>query len=192
MTKVQIRECVKYKRKLQDSAYIESASKHITNKVIGLKVFKEAATVYLYAAFKNEVQTKYLHEIAKSQGKKIAYPKIKLGTGKMDFYNVDNLEELEASTFKLMQIYEPNPLLHTEAIPVSKDIIIVPGVAFDIQGGRVGYGGGFYDRYLEKYACLYKVGVGMDFQLFDQVSTEDFDVTLDCILSEQQGYLPFE
>lgn len=191
MTKIQIRDDVKQKRKQLDSCLLHSASKQITRQIASLKVFKEAATVFLYAAFKDEVQTKYLHDIAKAEGKKIAYPKIESGIGKMDFYNVNHLEELEVHTFKSMQIYEPNTGLHMKVIPSHKDIIIVPGLAFDLQGNRVGYGGGFYDRYLKKYTCLYKVGVCMDFQLLDELSTEEFDVRVDYIVSDTQGYLPF-
>jgi 5-formyltetrahydrofolate cyclo-ligase len=191
MTKNQTRKHIKNKKMQLDASLIDDASKQITSQLIDLKVFKEAAAIFLYAAFKDEVQTKYLHETAKGEGKKIAYPKITLGTGKMEFYSVSDLEELVNNNFKTMTIYEPNPKVHPLAIPVPKDIIIVPGLAFDLKGNRVGYGGGFYDRYLVKYPYLYKIGVCMDFQIIEGINTEDFDVRTNYIVSEKQGYLPF-
>ncbi len=66
----------------------------------------------------------------------------------------------------------------------SFDLIIVPGLAFDQQGGRLGYGGGFYDNFLVKHPAAIKVGVGYDFQLMHQVPTEEHDVRLEIALAD--------
>ena len=191
ITKTEIRAFIKDKRKQQSRSFICEVSKHITNRIITLETFKEATTVFLYAAFENEIQTQYLHEAATSEGKKVAYPKIESHTAEMSFYEVSNLRELQVNNFKKMEIREPNPRQHIKVIPSQGDVMIVPGLAFDLQGNRVGYGGGFYDRYLQTYQYLYKIGICMDFQVFEKINTEIFDVKVDYILSEKRSYLPF-
>lgn len=182
MTKQSIREWIKKERSRQSQEDIEAASKQIAERIVNLKVFEEASRVYLYAAFHAEIQTTYLHEKIRQEGKRVAYPRIEGLSKEMSFYDVEDLETLEDHAFKTMSIKEPNPKIHEMVIPKEKDLIIVPGVAFDKTGQRVGYGGGFYDRYLSKYPKLYKIGVGMPFQLFEKVPTNDFDRGLNQII----------
>lgn len=192
MTKSQIRECVKHQRKQLNADVIEKVSKDITRQIISLEAFEKAKTVFLYAAFKSEIQTKYLDKFARREGKKVAYPKIETSTGIMNFYSVRALHELETHTFKSMAINEPNPAVHVIIKPTITDLMIVPGVAFDLKGNRIGYGGGFYDRYLKECLPAYKIGVCMDFQIFDEVPAEPFDVKIDCIAADKRGICHFD
>lgn len=191
MTKPQIRQIIKEQRKQLTVQEINKASIAITRQLLKLEVFKEAAAIFLYAAFETEVQTICLDEQARLMGKKLAYPKIELSTGAMDFYEVQHFSELKLSKFKSMQILEPSPLQHKQIVPGLKDVVIVPGIAFDGYGNRIGYGGGFYDRYLKRYPDNYKIGICMAFQLTAPIEAEVFDVKMDCILSEQGYCLPF-
>ncbi len=192
ITKKHIRDLIKDERYRLTYDEIEESSKQITSSIKSLKCFEEAGTLYLYAAFHTEVQTKYLHEYAVKQGKKVAYPKISESSGEMIFYYVNVLQELEIQMFGSMSIYEPNLLIHKKAEPSLGDLIIAPGLAFDMHGSRIGYGGGFYDRYLQRYPDLYKIGVCMDFQLYPLIPSESFDVKMDCIITNHQYYLPSE
>ena len=186
MTKSQIRTQIKVQKARLDDEGLWKASQTITEEVIKDKLFCASNTLFLYAAFIHEVQTKLIDQWARSQGKKVAYPKIEIESGEMTFYSVGTLEELENHCFKAMQINEPNPLIHLKVTPSEGDVMIVPGVAFDFHGNRIGYGGGFYDRYLKKYSFLYKIAVCLDFQLFNAVPTEAFDVKVNSIITEKR------
>lgn len=184
MPKIQIREWVKNHRKQLLDEMIYNTSQAITTNVIKGEYFKQANIIFLYAAFDKEVQTKFLHDCAKHEGKKLAYPKVELSTGEMHFYIVENFNELQLQKFKTMQIYEPNPQYHQHIVPCKKDLMIIPGLAFDECGNRIGYGGGFYDRYLRQYPDAYKLGVCMDFQLLNQIMQEAFDIKMDAVITE--------
>lgn len=107
------------------------------------------------------------------------------------FYQVDDLKELQINQFKNMQINEPDPRIHPKLIPGVGDLMIMPGLAFDVKGNRIGYGGGFYDKYLKQYEHVCKIGVCFDFQILEAIKAEVFDVKADCIISEERSYLPF-
>ncbi|MDF2878089.1 MAG: putative 5-formyltetrahydrofolate cyclo-ligase [Clostridia bacterium] len=191
MTKPQIRQTIKEQRKHLTDQEVNETSLEITRQILKLELFEQAEVVFLYAAFETEVQTIYLDEQARIKGKKVAYPKIELKTGAMDFYATPHFSELQPSSFRSMKILEPSPLQHRQIIPGPKDIVIVPAVAFDNQGNRVGYGGGFYDRYLSRYPYIYKIGICMAFQLTEAIEAEFFDIKMDCVLTEKGYHLPF-
>lgn len=191
LTKVHIRNQIKQARKRFSAAYIQDASWQIAQVITKCRSFKEAEVVFLYAAFEEEIQTDCLAEWAKNEGKKTAYPKIQPGLEEMLFYEVEDIKELQLQTFKSLQIYEPDPKRHPLISPGAKDLIIVPGLAFDKEGHRIGYGGGFYDKYLKKYPRTFKVGVCMDFQLLEELPSESFDVKMDAVITPTKGYLPF-
>ena len=191
ITKVQTRTLIKQKRKELTDYQISIASKQITSQIARCERFKEASTIFLYAAFDKEVQTKFLDEVARNKGKKVAYPKIQSHLGEMDFYYVNDLEELHIQTFKSMQVHEPDSDHHRQVIPTANDIMILPGLAFDVKGNRIGYGGGFYDRYLQRYPHIYKLGVCMAFQLFDKIAADVFDIKMDGVVTDTRLYLPF-
>ncbi|WP_069997525.1 5-formyltetrahydrofolate cyclo-ligase [Cellulosilyticum sp. I15G10I2] len=191
MTKAVIRSQIKQKRKEVTAYEIDRASRQITSQITSCKRFEDAETIFLYAAFNVEIQTRFLDEFARSKGKKTAYPKIQSDIGEISFYCINSLKELQAQSYRTMKIYEPDPQLHKKVLPAKNDIIIVPGLAFDLQGNRIGYGGGFYDKYLKSYPEVYKLGICMDFQLFNQIPAEVFDVKIDGIVTETSYYLPF-
>lgn len=193
MTKKQIREWVRCQRQAIDISQIDAVSRQITAQIVALKVFEEASILFLYAAFEKEIQTCYLAERALREGKQVAYPKVDVHTGEMHFYSVKEINELERNNYGSMTIQEPNPEKHIRVIPGEKDLMILPGVAFDHHFNRIGYGGGFYDRYLTTYQGGYKIGVCMGFQLLETLPVEAFDIKMDGLVWEsgKQTHLPF-
>jgi len=113
------------------------------------------------------------------EGKKVYLPKTWLKERRLTFHRVYSFSDLVPGPFGLL---EPNPK-NEETDLGSLDVMFVPGLAFDVKGYRLGYGGGFYDRMLRETSAL-KVGVCYSFQLVESLPVEPHDVPVDLILTE--------
>lgn len=177
-TKKEIRKKVFAARKQRTDAWVEEMSKAITQRVVALPAFKHADRILAYADYNHEVITEYLIEEAWKAGKEVAVPKV---VGKdMVFYKLTDFSQLEPGYF---QIPEP---ASGEIVEWPTALMIMPGVAFDRENHRVGYGGGFYDRYLEKHPDVQRVAVAFSFQMFDQVPTEPTDICPQILVTEEE------
>lgn len=182
-TKNIIRKFIKEKRNACTLEQIKEDSETIAKKIVLLDRWQQADCIFLYAALKREVQTEKLAWYATRQGKKIAYPAIGDVEREMHFYFVNEEVPLQSYTYSFATLREPSRENRQIAIPKKGDIVIVPGVAFDKNGNRLGYGGGFYDTYLEKYSYLWKMGVAFDFQLQELLITQSFDQRMDEVIT---------
>ena len=132
----------------------------------------------VYADYNHEVVTEYLIKEAWKAGKEVAVPKV---VGKdMVFYKLTDFARLEPGYFGI-----PEPV-SGEIVNWSKALMIMPGVAFDRANHRVGYGGGFYDRYLEKHPQLERVAIAFSFQMLPEVPTEPTDICPQIIVTEEE------
>lgn len=163
---------------------VDLASKKISEYLFNMQEFKQANTLFLYAAFKTEVQTKYIDEKARELGKIVCYPKIE-GKHIMNFYKVDSIENLIPCEHGNMSIYEPDSSLCKKTISDENTLIIVPGLAFDHKKMRVGYGGGYYDYYLSTHKKMSAIGVCMAFQLVDDIDASEYDQPVSRIISDR-------
>lgn len=141
-----------------------------------------ARTILLYLGFKNEVETEPLFRWGWQQGKIMAAPATISRERKLIPVALDSFDELHISSFGVRE-----PRL-TEGVPVeSIDVVVLPGIAFDKQGYRIGYGGGYYDRFLPLLSPhTLTIGVAYQLQFLDHVPTEEHDVPLDMIVTEKQ------
>lgn len=183
--KNQIRGQIKSQRLALASQQIDEASRVISQKLVTLERFKASSIIFLYAAKKEEVQTRYVFDLAKNMNKQIAFPKVCNKTKTMSFYLVDNLDELVTNTYGRMVLDEPDPSKHLAIIPNNETVMIAPGLVFDYNKNRIGYGGGFYDKYLDKYP-VYVIGVCFEIQIVETSQSEPFDKPVDLIVSEKQ------
>lgn len=175
-----IRRLIKEKKSQMTIDQIEEQSKAIIRKVLALKEYKECSILYTYVAFNQEVRTKELIEIALNQGKKVAVPKVE--GDKIIFYYLNHIQDLKNSNLDI-----PEPIFRDIAIPNTKDkfLMIVPGLAFDIYGNRIGYGKAYYDSFFHEYENIpmYKVSFAYEFQLFEELPMESHDVKMDQIIT---------
>lgn len=155
-----LREKMKTMRKNLDSEYVIKNSEIICKKIIGLQKYGEAKTILCYDAINNEVDLSYLIDVAKKDGKQIFFPKV-----------------ISADTF----------ILDPEA-DICPDLIIVPAVAIDRNFHRLGYGKGYFDRYLKTAVGSFKLGVCLDMFLLDDVFPENHDIALDAIMTEKNYF----
>ena len=154
-----------------------SRSAPIMQQVESLPQFKEAQTVLLYWSMEDEVQT---HDFVNRwyKEKTLLLPCVDGDDLRLRQYTgPECLKEGEQ-----FGIGEPTGPEFTDLERV--EMIIVPGVAFDRTGNRMGRGRGFYDRLLKSTPRAFKVGVAFNFQMVDRVPTEDFDVPMDAVLTE--------
>ena len=155
-------------------------SQQIADKVYETELYKNAETIYTYVAYNREVETKIIIEQAWKDGKKVAVPRVEGDV--MNFYLFQSFDERAPGC---MGIPEP-----VTSIPASDEsaLMIMPGVAFDRKKNRVGYGGGFYDKYLEAHPGLGKLAVAFEFQFMDEVPVEPTDICPEMIITETTIY----
>lgn len=135
-------------------------------------------TVMLYAAFRSEPETQPLLKKLLEKKVRVALPKSQKN-GVMEAYIVSAIEELAPATFGILE-----PPADVFLSPNEQQLILVPGAVFGRDGSRIGYGGGFYDRYLSACSQAIKAGVCYEFALVDCVPTDEHDIKMDCFFTE--------
>ena len=159
-----------------------SHSLRIQRRVVLLPAFEQAEVVALYSPILNEVFTEEIFHEALHRGKTIAYPRV-VGE-RLDFVSVTSPAELSPGAFGVL---EPTGtmLLPSHAL----DLVLVPGVAFDVLGNRLGYGKGFYDRVLFGTGRpALSVGLCFELQLIERLPVEEHDACLDLLITEERDY----
>lgn len=157
-------------------------SRRIMEKVLNLKAWKEASCVYAYMDFNKEVMTRELIETAWKQGKQVAVPKVQ--GEEMVFYYITDFNQFEISNYGILEPVEGSPVADCRDA-----LMIVPGVAFDKERHRIGYGGGFYDKFLSVHKDLYTAAVAFSWQLVSEVPCEPTDIQPECLITENEIYM---
>lgn len=145
--------------------------------------YASAQSVSLYSSFQNEVLTDEIFQRAVEAGKRVAYPRvIKDDRRHLAFFMVRDLNDLAAGSYDI-----PEPGREGTAVePADFDLVVVPGVAFDMNGGRLGYGKGYYDRALRGLHCPI-VALAYEFQILkDDIPVEPHDVNVTAIVTEKR------
>jgi 5-formyltetrahydrofolate cyclo-ligase len=162
------------KRNRLEGSEIVKRSKRIQEFVINSKEFQPVKVVGAYFAFGSEVKTDLIIERARILGKKIALPSVE--EDKITFYELSSSKYLIRGRFGIM---EPVPYKRVSKI----DLLVVPGIAFDKKGYRLGYGKGYYDRLLSGKRT-FSIGLAYSFQLLENLPHDRYDKRLDAIASE--------
>ena len=164
-----------------------TASLQISQQVIATDEFKKAQTVFLFASFGSEVNTRSLMDEVIKNRRKLILPRVDIQEKTMRLYHVKNPDtELIPGVWDIPQ---PDPTQCELCSADEIDCIILPGVAYDKSGGRMGYGGGFYDRLLasltpEQFSCA--IGICFEVQLVKQVPRDAHDLPVPIICTEIQ------
>ena len=174
------------------------AEERIRSVLIALPWYRNAGRLLLYVSYGNEVPTRRLMEEALAAGKQVFCPRVE-GAGSMSFYRIDGPEELSPG---FRGIPEPPAQewrkYRIQPLPEGKsDLIVMPGAAFDRNLGRLGYGGGYYDRFLQALEeagstrlcagkAFRKIAVGFSCQILDSLAQEPEDVRPDLIVTERE------
>ncbi len=160
----------------------QMSSDMIFEKLISQTEYKNADYVFIYVSMKNEVSTTKIINRALKDGKTVAVP-VSLKNRKMYFVKIDRLDNLVKNS---LGVYEPVCGEEKEIIPSENTLLIVPGVAFDIYGARMGYGGGYYDTYIEKYGVENTIALAFDIQIRENIPREQHDKIMKKIITEKR------
>ena len=179
MTKKEIREKYIHKRLKLTEEERSVSNEIIFNKLIKLDLFKKCECVLTYVSTKTEVDTKSLIEYSLMKGKTVAVPRCEKDTNKMTFYRIVSLNDLEKGNFNIL---EPDRFC-SEFVDFENALCIVPGLVFDKNGYRVGYGKGYFDRFLNEND-IPSIGLCRKDFIVDDLPVEGFDKAVDFVLTD--------
>lgn len=162
----------------------EKYSKTIANSLYESSYYKNANIIMAFINFGSEINTRYLIEHAIQDDKIVVIPVMLPETKELKISRILDYSELEIGHYniltpkaKFLRFLDPNTI----------DLILVPGLIFAKDGYRIGYGGGYYDRFLAKLDNnIPKIAIGFDMQITDKVPTDEYDIPVDYILTEKQ------
>ena len=160
----------------------EAFDKKISDRLIASITYRHSTDILLYASVKGEVDTWRIFEAAKKDGKRVAFPCCN-SDNTMTFRYIDSKDELSEKTFGIL---EPEPSCD-ECHPANFSLLIVPGLVFDKSGFRIGYGKGFYDRYLSTFEGV-SIGLVYNKLMLPEVPRGRFDRHVDVVISEKGVY----
>lgn len=171
---------LKIRREIPENIRAEKSRK-IAEKLFETEEFKTASFVFSYASYGAEVETRGIIERAFFCGKRIALPVMLKEKGRMAFIEVNSFEGLVKNKIGIFE-----PLYDEEKVvfPKEGDVVIVPGAAFNARGVRIGYGGGYYDRYLSRYGEGFKIGICFKEQLAEDLPESGFDIRTDTVITD--------
>lgn len=183
MNNNKLREIIINKRNNQTKEQINSKSLKILQKLINLDIYQKAKTILLYANIKSEVETLEIAQNALKNNKTIAFPKV-INDIEMSFHKINFLDDLKPG---YQGILEPSSNQLDYSL-IKDAIMIVPGTVFDTKGNRLGYGKGYYDRFIAKYRPKYTIGLAYEIQLSDEITPDKYDQKIDIVITENNVY----
>ena len=173
------------KRNMLGTEERNEKSRKIAEKLYELETFKNADDFLLYVDYRSEVITRPLIDRLLNEGKKVYCPKV-IGMD-ISFYRIDRQSDLASGYQGILEPAENVLKRYTSLVQNDNSIVIVPGSVFDIYGNRMGYGKGFYDRFLSKYQKLCRIAVCFDLQISDNVIPHnENDIKMNYIISERR------
>ncbi|MBQ7084058.1 MAG: 5-formyltetrahydrofolate cyclo-ligase [Anaerotignum sp.] len=177
--KKKIREKALAKRNNIPAEERAEKSRKIAGHILQSDAYQQAKRIFSFVSMDSEVETGEILKQAWQDGKIVAVPKTEKGRN-MVFLKIDSFADLQEGRFGVME-----PLTAEEFIPAEGDLFLVPGALFDKKKNRIGYGGGYYDTYFEKYRGYRKIGIAFSEQISEtDIPTEVYDIPLDDIVTE--------
>lgn len=171
-----------YREKRKSLVEKDFKDKQICECFLNSELYENAHTLLCYASLKGEINTDCVIKRAFKDGKKVALPRCCDSNGKMDFYYIKSVSELSVGTFGIL---EPVADICEKVNDFSDCVCLVPALAYDKNGHRLGYGKGYYDRFIKKFIVI-SVGLCYNDFLIDALPTEKHDETVDYIATESE------
>ena len=176
MNKKEMRAYIREKKRAMTERQIVSASARLGEQFRNCELYKNAKTIYGYLPYNQEVRTVPMLEQAIADGKAVAVPKC-YGEEMRFIYINDFVKEVAPGYSNIPEPIADEPVAHDETA-----LVLMPGLAFDPQGHRIGYGGGFYDRFLSAEPGHPTLALCYGFQMMEHLETEEFDIPVDVVL----------
>ena len=175
MDKKALRAEIRAKKRAMTETEIEAASRRLGALFADCEEYRQAKTIYGYLPYNQEVRTVPMLEQALAEGKQVAVPKVYGDT--MKFIYLTDLNRVEKGYAGIPEPMDDEPIADDPTA-----LVLMPGLAFDREGHRIGYGGGFYDKFLAEEPNHPTVALCYEFQMLEKLETEEFDVPVDRVL----------
>ena len=175
MNKQELRKSIRQQKRAMTPQQIEEKSAELLRLFTASEAYRNAKTLYGYLPYNQEVRTVPILERALRDGKRVAVPKV-YGE-EMRFLYLEDLSQVEIGYAGI-----PEPIADGPIADDKTALVLMPGLAFDPQGHRIGYGGGFYDKFLSQEPTHPTVALCYDFQVLPQLETEEFDIPVDAVI----------
>lgn len=182
-TKKELRKEILKRREALEAEMVAEASAEICHMIQALNMYEEAEDLCLYMPIRNEVDLEILRKAAWEDGKRVWLPKV---DGKqMEFHFFGPESRLEEGAYGILE-----PEAGQVLVPGEATLVVMPGAVFSKSHDRIGYGGGYYDRYLSEHPQCRTMAVCHDLQIVDDLPAEEHDIRPDAIVSEEQILFP--
>ena len=175
MNKQELRKKIREQKRAMSPEEIEIRSAALGELFFASEAYRNAKTVYGYLPYNQEVRTVPMLEQALKDGKRVAVPKCY--GDEMRFIFMDDLSKVEKGYAGI-----PEPVADAPVADDETALVLMPGMAFDPQGHRIGYGGGFYDKFLASEPNHPTLALCYAFQVLPYLETEEFDIPVDTVL----------
>ncbi len=175
MDKKALRKKIREQKRAMTLEQIEMASRKLVEQFLALEAYRKAKTLYGYLPYNQEVRTVPILEQALADGKRVAVPKIY--DDEMRFIYLTDLSQVETGYAGI-----PEPIADGPIADDPTALVLMPGLAFDREGHRIGYGGGFYDKFLSAEPGHPTVALCYAFQMVDEIPIESYDIPVDLVL----------
>ena len=175
MDKTALRRQIREKKRAMTEEQITEASARLGELFAASEAYRQAKSIYGYLPYNQEVRTVPMLERAIRDGKRVAVPKCY--GDEMRFIWMEDLSRVEKGYAGIPEPIEDGPVAEDKTA-----LVLMPGLAFDPQGHRIGYGGGFYDRFLANEPEHPTLALCYDFQMLPELETEEFDIPVDSVL----------
>lgn len=174
------RVCRQARREMFENQKAE-LDKILAEKLLSLIEYKNCKTLFAYVSTEFEIDTFFIIRSALKDGKLVAVPKCIDNSGNMDFYYIDSLNCLKIGAYSIL---EPDEAICKRVSDLSCGLCLVPGLCFDSEGFRLGYGKGYYDRFLERFSGI---SVGLCYSSFinPQVPVDVYDKSVDILITDK-------
>lgn len=175
MNKQELRRAIRERKRAMTEEEIVERSNALAEKFYNTPAYQAASTIYGYLPYNQEVRTIPMLQRALDEGKRVAVPKV-YGE-EMRFIYLDDLTQVSKGYAGI-----PEPIADAPVAEDKQALVLMPGLAFDPQGHRIGYGGGFYDKFLAKEPHHPTLALCYGFQMQAHLDTEEFDIPVDTVL----------
>ena len=175
MNKTELRKTVRARKRAMTEEQIQEKSEALTRLFLQSEEYRNARSIYGYLPYNQEVRTVPLLEQALRDGKRVAVPKCY--GDEMRFIWMEDLSLVEKGYAGIPEPIADGPVADDETA-----LVLMPGMAFDKEGHRIGYGGGFYDKFLAREGSHPTLALCYDFQVVSHLETEEFDIPVDKVL----------
>lgn len=176
--KQSLRSALKERRKTLEASYCSEADAAIIEEVEQMECYRKASVIFCYVSMPGEVETTAWMKQAWKDGKRIAVPRCE-ARGIMEAYEIESLDDLESGAYGIREPKRSCP----RVLPQQIDLCIIPCVAADKDGWRLGYGGGYYDRYLPQTEAV-RVLLCREAMICERIPTEEHDCRMDFVVTE--------